>query len=54
MLVLNKWNRKVYKVTELTDRNVVLEREDGSKFTITAKSYCENYTKYNTKKVLTK
>ena len=34
MLVLNRWNGKMYEVLEITDKNVTLRREDGSQFTI--------------------
>lgn len=43
MLVINKWNRKKYRVLERTDRNVTLEREDGSRFTIVKSEYHSAY-----------
>lgn len=43
MLVLNKWNKKIYKVIEVTDKEVSLEREDGSKFTIAKSEYFFSY-----------
>ena len=39
MLVRNKWNNKMYKVLEITDKNVTLQREDGSQFTIQKSEY---------------
>lgn len=53
MLVLNKWNKKKYKVinkTDKADKAVTLEREDGSQFTINKQEYFSNYSE----KVLTK
>lgn len=41
--VLNRWSRKWYIVLKVTDKEVTLQREDGSKFTI-AKS--ELYADY--------
>ena len=42
-IVLNRWNHKKYLVLEITDNMVTLEREDGSRFTITKKEYFINY-----------
>lgn len=39
MLVRNKWNNKKYLVLEIKDCDVMLEREDGSQFTIQEKEY---------------
>lgn len=44
MLVRNKWNGHFYKVILMTDREVTLEREDGSQFTIMKKEYFSNYS----------
>ena len=41
--VLNKWNKKAYKVIKVTDVSVTLERADGSQFTINKKEYFSNY-----------
>lgn len=43
MLVINKWNKETYKVIEITDKEVSLEREDGSKFTIAKSEYSLSY-----------
>lgn len=43
MLVLNKWNKKTYKVIEITDKEVSLERENGSKFIIAKSEYFLSY-----------
>lgn len=43
MLVLNKWNHKEYKVLEVTDKTVTLERKDGTRFTIQKSEYFFNY-----------
>ena len=47
MLVLNKWNKKTYKVLEIKDGKVTLERPDGTVFTIAEKEYLANYVKNN-------
>lgn len=47
MQVLNKWNKKTYKVLEVTDRAVTLQREDGSTFTISKGEYFSNYLEKN-------
>ena len=44
MLVRNKWNNKMYKVLEITDKNVTLRREDGSQFTIQKSEYFFSYS----------
>lgn len=41
--VKSKWNGQFYKVIDITDNIVTLEREDGSRFTITKKEYFINY-----------
>lgn len=51
MLVLNKWNKKTYKVIKMTDKDVILEREDGSQFTIVKKEYLANYFEKGVDKV---
>lgn len=44
MLVRNKWSGKMYKVIDITDNMVTLEREDGSQFTIMKTEYFFNYS----------
>ena len=44
MRVLNSWNRKWYTVLEITDKNVTLQREDGSQFTIQKSEYFFSYS----------
>lgn len=44
MVVRNKWNGHFYKVILMTDREVTLEREDGSQFTIQKTDYFYNYS----------
>lgn len=44
MLVRNKWNNKKYLVLEITDKNVTLQREDGSQFTIRKSEYFFSYS----------
>lgn len=41
--VKNRWNKKTYKVLMVEDNSVVLEREDGTQFTITKSEYFFNY-----------
>ena len=41
--VLNRWNRKWYKVLEVKDREVILQREDNSVLTIERKELFVNY-----------
>ena len=43
MLARNKWNNKMYEVLEITDKNVTLQREDGSQFTIQKSEYFFSY-----------
>lgn len=45
MLVRNKWNGKDYKVVLVEDKNVTLQREDGSQFTIQKSEYFFSYSK---------
>lgn len=47
MLVRNKWNKKTYKVIEIKDGKVTLERPDGSQFTIAKAEYFLNYVENN-------
>ena len=47
MLVRNKWNGKMYEVLEITDKNVTLQREDGSQFIIKKAEYFFNYSEKN-------
>lgn len=42
--VKNKWNGKMYKVIDMTDDIITLEREDGSRFSIPKKEYYFNYS----------
>ena len=44
MLVRNKWNNKKYLVLEITDKNVTLQRDDGSQFTIQKSEYFLSYS----------
>lgn len=44
MLVRNKWNDKVYDVLEITDKNVTLQCDDGSQFTIQKTEYFFSYS----------
>jgi hypothetical protein len=43
MQVINRWNRKTYKVIEKTDKIVTLQREDGTQFSIAAKDFSQIY-----------
>ena len=45
LLVRNKWNKKTYKVLEIEDGKVTLEREDKTQFTIDEREYVKNYVK---------
>ena len=47
MLVRNKWNKKIYKVIEVKDGKVTLERKDGTQFTIAKAEYFFNYSENN-------
>lgn len=42
MTAVNKWNKKKYKVVNVTENNVTLERTDGSTFTIAKSEF--NFT----------
>lgn len=42
-VVLNRWNRKWYKVLEVKDTDVTLQREDNSALTIERKELFANY-----------
>ena len=44
MLVRNKWNNKMYEVLEITDKNVTLQRDNGSQFTIQKSEYFLSYS----------
>ena len=44
MLVRNKCNGKMYEVLEITDKNVTLQREDGSQFIIQKSEYFFSYS----------
>ena len=52
--VLNRWNRKWYKVLEVKDRDVILQREDNSALTIERKELFANYTNILNNKELEK
>ena len=52
--VLNRWNRKWYKVLEVKDRDVTLQREDNSVLTIERKELFANYTNIQHNKELEK
>lgn len=44
MLVRNKWNGKDYKVVLVEDGKVILQRDDGSQFTIQKSEYFFSYS----------
>lgn len=44
MLVLNKWNGRTYKVLEVKDGTVTLERDDKSTFSIAKSEYFFSYS----------
>ena len=44
LVVLNRWNRKWYTVLKVTDKEVMLQRGDGSEFTIEKSELYANYT----------
>lgn len=44
MLVRNKWTHKLYKVIEVNEKEVTLQREDGSSFTIAKSEYFFSYS----------
>lgn len=44
MLVINKWNKETYKVIEVKDGKVTLERSDGTQFIIAKAEYNLNYS----------
>lgn len=43
LVVLNHWNRKWYTVLKVTDKEVTLQRGDGSGFTIAKSELYANY-----------
>lgn len=43
MQVVNRWNRKTYRVIEKTDKTVTLQREDGTQFSIATKDFLQIY-----------
>lgn len=47
MLALNKWNGRTYKVLEITDSQVTLERDDESTFSISKSEFNFNYYSNN-------
>ena len=50
MLVRNKWNGRTYEVLETTDKEVTLERDDKSTFSIAKQDYFFNYSEKREKK----
>ena len=44
MEAINKWNKGIYKVIEIKDGKVTLERQDGSQFIIAKSEYYANYS----------
>ena len=53
-IVLNRWNKKWYIVLEVKDRDVTLQREDKSTFTIDRKELFANYANIQNNKELEK
>lgn len=47
MRVRNKWNGHFYTVKNMTDKEVTLEREDGTELTINKSEYFFNYSEKN-------
>jgi hypothetical protein len=47
LLVRNKWNGHFYKVKNMTDKEVTLEREDGTELTINKSEYFFSYSEKN-------
>lgn len=45
MQVVNRWNRKTYRVIEKTDKTVTLQREDNTQFSIATKDFLQIYVK---------
>ena len=43
MKVINKWNNRVYKIINIENNQVTLERDDGTRFTITKQEYFFTY-----------
>ena len=43
LVVLNRWTRKWYTVLKVTDKEVTLQRGDGSEFTIAKSELYANY-----------
>lgn len=43
MTALNKWNKKNYKVVEVKDNQVTLERSDGTQLKIAKSDFNFNY-----------
>lgn len=41
--VQNRWTKKPYQVVDKTEKNVTLQRKDGTRFTISKKEYFSNY-----------
>lgn len=43
MTVINKWTQKTYKVIEIKEKSVILERENGEQFEIAKSEFNFNY-----------
>lgn len=43
MNAVNKWNGKKYKVIEMKDSTILLEREDGTELEISRKEFLFSY-----------
>lgn len=43
MTAKNKWSNKLYKIIEITDKTVKLERENGETFVIAKSDFLFNY-----------
>lgn len=54
LIVLNRWNRKLYTVLEVKGRSVTLQREDKSTFTIDKKELFANYANIHNNEELEK
>lgn len=48
MIAKNKWNGKLYKIVNIGEKDVTLQREDGSVFTIQKSEYFFSYFEKNT------
>ncbi len=50
MIFRNKYNNKNYKVIEVKDNQVTLERNDGTRFTISKNEFSFYYTELKPEK----